>query len=92
MANPIKLIDFLKKYTAISHKFIDEYYKFYEACEYHTFGIKLENLLDFLSINDRNKFYDRFRKKFKIQSDYKIIRLKQKDMKGVKSVIYIILT
>ena len=57
----------------ISHKFIDKYYKFYEACEYHTFDIKLDDLLDFLSINDRNKFYDRFRKKFKIQSGYKII-------------------
>ena len=90
MTKPIKLIDFLKKYTAISHSFIDEYYKFYEACEYHTFGIKLEDLLDYLSINDRNKFYDRFRKKFNIQTDYKIIRLKQKDMKGVKTAIYYI--
>lgn len=90
MTKPIKLIDFLKKYTAISHKFIDEYYKFYEACEYHTFGIKLEDLLDYLGINDRNKFYDRFRKKFNIQTDYKIIRLKQKDMKGIKRAIYYI--
>ena len=90
MTKPIKLIDFLKKYTAISHIFIDEYYKFYEACEYHTFGIKLEDLLDYLNINDRNKFYDRFKKKFNIQTDYKIIRLKQKDMKGIKRVIYYI--
>lgn len=90
MTKPIKLIDFLKKYTAISHKFIDEYYKFYEACEYHTFGIKLEDLLDYLGINDRNKFYNRFRKKFNIQTDYKIIRLKQKDMKGFKRAIYYI--
>ncbi len=30
--NNISLLDFLKKYTGISSKFIDEYYKFYEMC------------------------------------------------------------
>lgn len=90
MTIPIKLIDFLKKYTAISHKFINEYYKFYEISEYHSFGIKLEDVLDYLNIRDRNNFYDRFRKKFTIELDYKIIRLKQKDMKGVKRAIYYI--
>jgi phage anti-repressor protein len=90
MTTPIKLIDFLKKYTAISHKFIKEYYKFYEISEYHSFGIKLEDVLDYLEISDRINFYDRFRKKYKIELDYKIIRLKQKEMKGVKSAIYYI--
>ena len=66
MTKPIKLIDFLKKYTAVSHKFIDEYYKFYEISEYHTFGIKLEDVLDYLNISDRINFYDRFRKNIKI--------------------------
>ena len=63
MTKPIKLIDFLKKYTAVSHKFIEEYYKFYEISEYHMFGIKLDDVLKYLNISDRNKFYDRFRKK-----------------------------
>ena len=67
MTTPIKLIDFLKKYTAISHKFIKEYYKFYEISEFHSFGIKLDDVLEYLEINDRNKFYDRFRKKFTIE-------------------------
>ena len=38
----------------------------------------------------RLKGYDRFSKKFNIQTDYKIIRLKQKNMKGVKRAIYYI--
>lgn len=29
----ISLKDFLKTYTAISNKFIDEYYYFYELCD-----------------------------------------------------------
>ena len=31
--NNISLKDFLKKYTAISNKFINEYFVFYEKCE-----------------------------------------------------------
>jgi hypothetical protein len=59
--NNITLKDFLKKYTAISHKFIDEYYRFYELCEMNTFGIKLEDVLDYLEICKRDKFYERFK-------------------------------
>lgn len=33
MKNNISLQDFLKKYTAISNKFIDEYYSFYDLCK-----------------------------------------------------------
>ena len=29
----ISLKNFLKKYTAISNKFIDEYYEFYDSCK-----------------------------------------------------------
>ena len=32
MSDNISLKDFLKKYTAISSKFINKYYKFYEMC------------------------------------------------------------
>ena len=31
--NKISLKEFLKKYTVINNKFIDEYYIFYELCE-----------------------------------------------------------
>ena len=72
------IIDYYKSTTEnIDDNYI-KFIKFYEACEYNTFGIKLEDLLDLLSINDRNIFYDRFRKKFTVQLDYQIIRLKQK--------------
>lgn len=40
MSNKISLKDFLKKYTAISNKFIDKYYKFYEMCEGDLYGIE----------------------------------------------------
>ena len=33
MKNQISLKDFLKTYTGISNRFIDEYYSFYELCE-----------------------------------------------------------
>ena len=52
----ITLKDFLKKYTAISNKFIDEYFLFYEKCENNIFGIMLD-------IKERKEFYSRFRKK-----------------------------
>ena len=44
MSNHITLKDFLKKYTAISNKFIDEYYSFYEQSENNKFGIPLEKV------------------------------------------------
>jgi hypothetical protein len=46
----IDLKTFLKKYTAISNKFIDEYYKFYEMCKELKFGIDLDLVLEYLCI------------------------------------------
>jgi len=43
----ITLKKFLKKYTAISNSFIDEYFLFYEKCENNTFGIMLDDVLDY---------------------------------------------
>ena len=56
----ISLKTFLKTYTAISNKFIDEYYKFYELCENKTFGINAELLIKYLEYNDSKKFYESF--------------------------------
>ena len=56
MAN-ISLKDFLKTYTAISNKFIDEYYYFYELCENDKFGINVELVIKYLGYNEVNKFY-----------------------------------
>jgi hypothetical protein len=44
------LKDFLKKYTAISNKFINEYYKFYELCENNTFGIEGSLVIKYLEL------------------------------------------
>lgn len=44
MTKNISLKDFLKSYIAISNKFIDEYYKFYQLCENKTTIVKLKNL------------------------------------------------
>ena len=84
--NNLSLKDFLKKYTAISEKFIDEYYKFYEICEKHLFGILADNVAIYLGIENIKKFVERIREKYKHGSDYIIIRKKKKDksVKGVK--------
>jgi phage anti-repressor protein len=90
MNKQITLKDFLKRYTAISHSFIDEYYRFYELCEINNFGIKLEDVLDYLDIVKRKKFYKRFKEKFTIKRDYQKVRIIGKKVKDVKSVIYYI--
>ena len=48
MSKNISLKSFLKKYTAISNKFIDEYFKFYEMCEKDTFGIEASKVIKYL--------------------------------------------
>jgi len=46
MNTNISLKNFLKKYTAISNKFIDEYFKFYEICENNMFGIEASKIIE----------------------------------------------
>ena len=58
----ISLKDFLKTYTSISNKFIDEYYYFYELCENDTHGIDAELVIKYLDYKDKEKFYERLRK------------------------------
>ena len=45
MTQNFTLKDFLKKYTAISNKFIDEYYFFYEKTIDNKFGIKIQDIM-----------------------------------------------
>jgi hypothetical protein len=47
MAQNISLKEFLKTYTAISNKFINSYYKFYEMCETQKFGIEGSKILKY---------------------------------------------
>jgi len=53
--NNISLKNFLKTYTAISNKFIDKYYHFFELCENNTYGIDLELVIKYLDIKDTKK-------------------------------------
>ena len=49
----LSLKDFLKMYTGISNKFIDEYYKFYELCEKNIFGIDSIKVIKYLNIIEK---------------------------------------
>jgi phage anti-repressor protein len=86
----LNLPDFLKKYTAISEKFIGEYYKFYEICQTHYFGILVENVAKYLGITKIKKFLERIREKYEINKDYVIMRKKGKSAKGVQEAYYFI--
>jgi phage anti-repressor protein len=84
----ISLKDFLKKYTAISSKFIDEYYKFYEACEKDVFGIDLADIIKYLNIVSEEKFYIRFKENYKEHFDYNVIETGNAARQGAKLKIY----
>jgi hypothetical protein len=84
----ITLADFLKRYTAISNSFIDEYMGYYEACRNKQFGIPLDQVLVYLGINVRKRFYERFRKRYVLMEDYVIVRKKEKSVSGSKNAIY----
>jgi phage anti-repressor protein len=81
---------FLKLYTAIPNRFIDNYYKFYDMCQNELFGIPMEDVLDFLEITERKEFYDRFRKRYKINEDYEIDKLSIRKTQNIKQTIYYI--
>jgi phage anti-repressor protein len=84
------LKDFLIKYTAISKKFINDYYKFYEICVSNKFGISVESVANYLEINNIYHFTERIRKKYVVNVDYVIIRRKGESMKGIQDVYYFI--
>ena len=88
MSTNISLKDFLKTYTAISGKFIDEYYAFYELCINDTFGIDSGKVIKYLGLKDDDFFYKRLRDDFILDVDYIIKRYIQKSQKGIKDVYY----
>jgi hypothetical protein len=55
----INLKEFLKTYTAISNKFIDEYFIFYELCENNIHGINTDLVIKYLEYKDIKKFYEK---------------------------------
>lgn len=66
----IGLKEFLKKYTGVSIKFINEYYKFYEMCETTKYGINVEDVINYLEIKQTDKFYSNIRTKYIVNVDY----------------------
>ena len=84
----ISLKDFLIKYTAISEKFINEYYKFYELCETNIFGIESSLVANYLEYDNLKKFNEKLREKFVLGRDYEIIRIKQKLQKNIQDAYY----
>ena len=84
----ISLKQFLKTYTAISNKFIDEYYKFYEMCENNMFGIDALKIVKYLGMTNPTKFYERLRDKYILREDYIIKKTLNKLTKGVQDTFY----
>jgi len=84
----ISLKDFLIKYTAVSEKFINEYYRFYELCEKNKFGISIEYVANYLGIKDISDFCERLKDNYILREDYIIVKLKRKLEKNVKNTFY----
>jgi len=84
----LSLKEFLIKYTAISEKFINAYYKFYELCENNRFGIDGELVAKFLNMENEKKFYERLKDNYILREDYIIVKLKRKLEKNVKNTFY----
>ena len=86
MKNKISLKDFLKTYTGISNRFIDEYYSFYELCEKEPFGIDSTQVIKYLKIISFRKFHENLREKYILNIDYVIYRLNNKLQKNKQDV------
>ena len=90
MEHKITLFDFLKKFTAIPEKFINEYSKFYDMCSSNKFGIKITDIMEYFKITNRQKFEERIRNNYKKDLDYEVIDINQKSQKGIKDAEYMI--
>ena len=90
MLHKLTLQEFLKKFTAIPIKFIDEYIKFYDMCKNDKFGIKVVEVMKYLGINNIKKFEERIRNTYKLDHDYIVLRIKQQSSKGVRDANYML--
>jgi phage anti-repressor protein len=84
----LSLKDFLKTYTAISNKFIDEYYYFYELCENNNYGINTDLVIKYLGYKNTKKFYERLRKNYVLNIDFIIKRKINPGSKTAKRIDY----
>ena len=86
----ITLKEFLYKFTAVPHKFIDEYYTIYEMCEDEAFGIPVETVIKYLGVSNQLIFEERIRKTLQLNTEYVIIRTHKKSTKGIKDARYMV--
>ena len=80
----MKFIDFIKKYTTISNKFIDDFYDiFNDDIEIYNsaFIINSNTLMKWLEIDNKQKFVNTIEKSYKFDEDY-IIEYPNKNRKG----------
>ena len=87
-SSKIGMKDFLKTYTGISAKFINEYYKFYEMCELTKYCIDVEDVIKYLDIKKKEKFYSNIRKKYVEGINYIKKELAHKKTANQKTTIY----
>ena len=90
--NNITLLNFLKKYTGISNKFINEYYSFYEMCENNKYGIEIDDVINYLKIVKYEKFITNFKKNYKENIDFIIIKKNNEKKELNKKYTYYYLT
>lgn len=69
---------------------IANYMNFHAMCIKTLFGILLDDAIKYLGITSVNKFYVAFRKKYILNKDYIITRIKTKSIKNVKNSVYYI--
>ena len=69
----MELIDFLKKYSSISNKFIDDFFNLYDYKNSEKFSVDLDTLCIWLKCNKRSLF-DTLVKSYTINIDYKILK------------------
>ena len=82
---------FLKLFTAINNKFIDEYFKFYELTIKNKYNIDLNLVIKYLEIKNNEIFIKRFKDKYIENVDYiKKSKDNKKKLLGDKIVIYYI--
>lgn len=71
--NNISMIDFIKKYTTVDHKFVDDFFGLYSSENKYNFCIDLEKISKWFKIK-RGTIKDTLTRSYKKNVDYKIIK------------------
>jgi phage anti-repressor protein len=90
MNNKISFKDFLKRYTSVNNKFIDEYFYFSDQSSYAEHKIESTDVMWYLNISDKDKFHELLRKQFRNNYDYVIERTTNVKKNKVTSIKYLL--